>query len=57
MLLGFVLTIVGVALGIVLGTVLLMVAMLNEKVMKWYINYAKKLTGKMIENTVVDDIY
>lgn len=57
MLLGFVLTVIGVALGIILGVILIMIAMLNKKIMQWYLNYAKKVTSKLFENMTVDDIY
>lgn len=50
MLEGFVLTVLGVALGIILAVVGLIAIMFNEKVLKWYTKKSKKMTAIMIED-------
>ena len=54
MLAGFVLTIIGVALGIMLAAFVLCALMLNEKVLGWYMNYSRKITDKIISEMFID---
>ena len=49
MLLGFVLTVIGVALGMVLATLVLCALMLNKKVLGWYMGYVNRITNDYIE--------
>lgn len=50
MLEGFVLTVLGVALGFMLAFVGLTAIMFNEKVLKWYVKKSKKMTEIMLED-------
>lgn len=47
MLSGFILTVVGVAMGLLLYTVLVLALMLNPKVMKMYMKYMMKMMESM----------